>query len=85
MDRKKRLWWSDRLSLVILAAMLAAAFFACMGSALGLGALFVLLILALVVEFTMNRCPHCNGWLSKNRGQFCQHCGQRIRRPRSDA
>ena len=31
------------------------------------------------VEYTMNRCPHCNRYLDRNRGQFCQHCAQRVR------
>lgn len=46
----------------------------------------VLLVLALIallvflaVEFFMNRCPHCGQYLGKNWGQFCQHCGERIR------
>lgn len=33
----------------------------------------------LCVEYGMNRCPHCNRYLDRNRGQFCQHCAQRIR------
>lgn len=51
----------------------------------------VLLVLALIaflaflaVEFFMNRCPHCGQYLGKNWGQFCQHCGERIREEKQD-
>ena len=40
----------------------------------------LLLVLSfLCVQYSMNRCPNCNRYLDRNRGQFCQHCGQRIR------
>ena len=51
----------------------------------------ILLVLALVallvflaVEFFMNRCPHCDRYLDRNWGQFCQHCGERIRQEKVD-
>lgn len=48
------------------------------------GPLLLLLALAacvgvLAVEFFMNRCPHCQRYLGRNFGCFCQHCGERIR------
>ena len=38
----------------------------------------------LFVEYSMNRCPHCGRYLDRNRGQFCQHCAQRIREDKTD-
>ncbi len=38
----------------------------------------------LVVEFFMNRCPHCQCYLGRNFGFFCQHCGERIREEKTD-
>lgn len=38
----------------------------------------------LCVNYAMNRCPHCNRYLDRNRGQFCQHCARRIRGEEAD-
>ena len=44
----------------------------------------VALLVFLAVEFFMNRCPHCDRYLDRNWGQFCQHCGERIREEKAD-
>ena len=84
MDKHARLRWSRRLEVLFLCTFAVLAVFSCMGSVLCLVGMFLLVIPALAVEFAMNRCPHCDGWLAKNRGNFCRHCGQRIRENRPD-
>ena len=44
----------------------------------------IVLLAFLGVEFFMNRCPHCQRYLGRNWGQFCQHCGRRIREEKQD-
>lgn len=44
----------------------------------------VVFIAFLLVEFFMNRCPHCGRYLDRNWGKFCQHCGERIRPDKVD-
>ena len=82
--RRTRLWWADRLRiafavLLVLAAMLAKAW-----SAMGLMVMCLVLPAFLAVEFTMNRCPHCDRYLDRNWSHFCQHCGGRIREDKTD-
>lgn len=83
--RRTRLWWADRLRvafaiLLVLAAMLGKA-----GSPVGLIAMFLVVPAFLVVEFTMNRCPNCDRYLDRNWGQFCQHCGRRVREDKQES
>ena len=84
-DKKKRLWWADRLKITLAVLLVLAAMIAKAGSAAA-GFILMLLVLPvfLGVEFTMNRCPHCGRHLDRNRGQFCQHCGERIREEKAD-
>lgn len=84
MDRKNRLLWADRLRIGFLVGMLIAAMLAYAGSLVGMISLFVLLAGFLAVEFTMNRCPHCDHYLDRNRSRFCQHCGGRVREEKAN-
>lgn len=85
-DKENRVRRADLLRgimavLIILCAMVAQAK---PGPALLVLALFAFLVF-LAVEFFMNRCPHCDRYLDRNWGQFCQHCGERIRGSEADA
>lgn len=79
-DKKTRL---KRVDDVRIAAIVAIAFLGMLAAGRGKTLFFIveLLVLAvfLLLEFTMNRCPHCDRYLDRNRGRFCQHCGQPIR------
>ena len=44
----------------------------------------IVMVAFLWVEFSMNRCPHCGRYLGRNWGQFCQHCGERVREEKRD-
>ncbi len=83
-DRKKRLWWADRLRLTFAVLILLAAMLGYTGSVVGLIGLFSILPAFLLVEFTMNRCPHCDRHLDRNWSHFCQHCGERVREDKTD-
>jgi hypothetical protein len=84
-DKEKRVRQADLLRgilgvLIILFAMVAQA---------KAGPLLLILTLIvfgafLAVEFFMNRCPHCDRYLGRNFGFFCQHCGERIRPEKAD-
>ena len=78
-DGKRELKRTDRLRTVLVAALAILAVFACMGSAVCLVLAFVLLLPMAAVEIVLNRCPCCGGWLGRNRGKYCQHCGGQIR------
>lgn len=78
-DKKKRLWWADRLKVFCLVLMLILAMIGYAGSVVGLIGMFMVLPGFIAVELLMNRCPHCGRHLDRNRGQFCQHCGGRVR------
>lgn len=84
-DKKTRLWWRDRLSIGFFIGLLLMGMFAYAGSVVCLIGMFVVLPVFGVVEFTMNRCPHCDGYLDRNWGRFCQHCGGRVREDKPDA
>ena len=79
-DKKQRVKRADLLRgtmavLIVVCAMLAQA----KPGPLPLVLALVAFIAFLAVEFFMNRCPHCDRYLDRNWGQFCQHCGERIR------
>lgn len=44
----------------------------------------IVFVAFLAVEFFMNRCPHCQYYLGRNFGFFCQHCGERIREEKTE-
>lgn len=77
--QKTTLWWHDRLQGIFLAAFLLAAMLGVAVNQVFLLLDALLLAAFFAVEFTMNRCPHCDRYLDRGRSQFCQHCGQRIR------
>ena len=83
-DKKRRLWWADRLKLALLAALLLFGMLAYAGSELCFFLMFVVLMGFFGVEFFMNRCPHCDRYLGRDAGLFCQHCGGPIREDRPD-
>ncbi|MBE6973335.1 MAG: hypothetical protein E7440_05590 [Ruminococcaceae bacterium] len=83
-DKKKRLWWADRLKFLCLALMLIFAMIGHTGSVVGLIGVFVVLPVFLAVELLMNCCPHCDRYLGRDRGRFCQHCGERIREDKTE-
>ena len=83
-DKKKRLWWADRLRLAFAGLMLIFAMLGYTGSVVGLIGLFAALPGFIVVEIFMNRCPHCDRHLDRNYSHFCQHCGGRIREDKTD-
>lgn len=86
-DKSKRLWWHDRLSIGLLIGMLLMAVLAQGKPEHGLVFLMLAIVLLIVfagVELFMNRCPHCDRFLGRDRGLFCPHCGERIREARED-
>ena len=83
-NKKSNLWWCDRLRVAFLILLLAAAMLGKAGSVFGLIMLFFILPVFLTVEFLMNCCPHCDRYLGRGRGRFCQHCGERIREDKPD-
>ena len=82
--RRTRLWWADRLRIAFAVLLVLAAMIGQTGSAAGLVVMLLVLPAFLVVEFTMNRCPHCDRHLDRNWGRFCQHCGGRVREDKTD-
>ena len=83
-DKKKRLWWADRLKVFCLVLMLILAMIGYAGSVVGLIGMFMVLPGFIAVELLMNRCPHCDRYLDRNHSCFCQHCGERIREEKAD-
>ena len=83
-DRKNRLLWADRLRIGFIIGMLLTGMLAYAGSMICLVGMFVIIIGFCAVEFTMNRCPHCDRHLDRSWGHFCQYCGGRIREEKSD-
>lgn len=83
-DKKKRLWWADRLRIGTIVALMLLGMLAYAGSLVCLIGMFVVLPAFCVVEFAMNRCPHCDRHLDRNWSHFCQHCGGRIREDKTD-
>lgn len=84
-DKKNRMRLADLLRGSIAALMVVLA----MVAQAKPGPLFLLVALVafvgfLAVEVFMNRCPHCERYLGRNWGQFCQHCGERIREEKQD-
>ena len=47
-------------------------------SALLIVAGLLLLIVALVLHFTYNRCPHCGRFLDRSTGAYCPYCGKKM-------
>lgn len=83
-DKKKRLWWCDRLKIALLGALLLLGMLAHSGSTVCLVLMFMVFPAFCFVEFTMNRCPHCDRHLGRDTGLFCQHCGEQIREEKTD-
>lgn len=83
-DGKKRLLWCDRLRIVFFCCFIFMAMLASSGSAFYGVLMFAILVPFFAMETIMNRCPHCDRYLNRNRGQFCHHCGGRIREDRPD-
>ena len=83
-DKKNRLLWVDRLRVGFIIGMLLAGMMAYAGSIVCLIGMFVILIAWGMVELTMNRCPHCDRYLDRNWGPFCQYCGERVREDKSE-
>ena len=86
-DKNKRLWWHDRLRIVLPIGMLLMALLA-QGDP-DHGAVFLVLAIALLIVFAgvelfMNRCPHCDRFLGRDWGRFCPHCGERVREDKTD-
>ncbi len=83
-DKEKRLWWCDRLRIGLLMLLGITGLLAYAGSMVCLVLMFVVLAAFCAVDFFMNRCPHCDRYLGRDWGLFCQHCGGRIREGKTD-
>lgn len=84
-DGKNRLLWADRVRVTFIVAIAFCSMLAVGGRETAVLIVeLVLLALFLLAEFSLNRCCHCDRYLDRNRGPFCQHCGGRIREDKPD-
>lgn len=35
-------------------------------------------VAGIILNFVWWRCPSCGGWLGRDRGEYCRHCGKKI-------
>ena len=83
-EQKPKLWWADRLRIAFAVLIMVGAMLAQAELVVGVVLAFLAAAGFFVVEFLMNRCPHCDRHLDRNWGKFCQHCGERIREDKAD-
>lgn len=73
---------AEKLMKVLIGAMVACAVLAhCVQATAGvlLVVTIILLLAVLVVYFVFLRCPACGRLLGRDRGEFCPHCGAKLR------
>ncbi len=78
--KKPALEYVTLYSMLILAAgALIALYGAFIEQAVLFGAGMVILLGSIVFKLIFYRCPHCDRYLDRSSGAFCQHCGRQIR------